>query len=116
MKLSGSSDLLQRRWRLCIGDAALIASILIRLTIEGGAGLVPRDVWDWLSLEILVSGYAGSAAKRLAIENETEARLDQANRLSMIAIRWEVAKARRASSRRRCRAVVDPPDDPADLS
>ena len=41
---------------------ALVGSILIRLAFEGTAGLVPRDVWDWLSLAILVSGYAGAFA------------------------------------------------------
>jgi cellulose synthase/poly-beta-1,6-N-acetylglucosamine synthase-like glycosyltransferase len=41
---------------------ALVASILVRLAIEGTAGLVPRDLWDWLSLAILVSGYAGAFA------------------------------------------------------
>ena len=41
---------------------ALIGSLLVRLALEGWFGLVPRDVWDWLSLAILVSGYAGAFA------------------------------------------------------
>jgi glycosyltransferase XagB len=41
---------------------ALVASLLVRLCLEGSAGLVPRDVWDWLSFAILVSGYVGAFA------------------------------------------------------
>ncbi len=45
---------------------ALIASLLIRLGLEGWVGLVPKDVWDWLSLTILVSGYAGAFAVQVS--------------------------------------------------
>ena len=41
---------------------ALVGSILIRLAIEGPGGLAPRDLWDWVSLAILVSGYVGAFA------------------------------------------------------
>jgi len=42
--------------------SVLAVSIGVRLALEGTAGLVPRDVWDWLSLAILISGYAGAFA------------------------------------------------------
>jgi cellulose synthase/poly-beta-1,6-N-acetylglucosamine synthase-like glycosyltransferase len=45
---------------------ALIVSLLVRLGLEGWIGLVPRDVWDWLSLAILISGYAGAFAVQVS--------------------------------------------------
>ncbi|HEX4296939.1 MAG TPA: glycosyltransferase family 2 protein, partial [Devosia sp.] len=39
-----------------------IASLLLRLGLEGVVGLVPKDLWDWLSVAILVSGYGGAFA------------------------------------------------------
>lgn len=37
-----------------------VATTLLRLPFEGLAGLVPRDVWDWLTIAILVIGYGGA--------------------------------------------------------
>ena len=41
---------------------AFIGSLLLRLWAEGVVGLVPRDVWDWAAVAILVSGYGGAFA------------------------------------------------------
>lgn len=35
-----------------------IASLLVRLGLEGVVGVIPKDVWDWTSLAILASGGA----------------------------------------------------------
>ena len=45
---------------------ALIGSLLVRLVLEGWIGLAPRDVWDWLSFAILVSGYGGAFAVQVS--------------------------------------------------
>jgi len=39
-----------------------IASLLWRLWLDGVIGLVPKDVWDWISVAILASGYGGAFA------------------------------------------------------
>jgi hypothetical protein len=39
-----------------------IASLLLRLLLEGVVGVVPRDVWDWAGIAILLSGYGGAFA------------------------------------------------------
>ena len=43
-----------------------IASLLLRLYLDGVVGLVPKDVWDWLSVAILVSGYGGAFAIQIS--------------------------------------------------
>jgi cellulose synthase/poly-beta-1,6-N-acetylglucosamine synthase-like glycosyltransferase len=39
-----------------------IASLLVRLGLYGVVGLVPQDIWDWLSAAILATGYGGALA------------------------------------------------------
>jgi hypothetical protein len=39
-----------------------IGSLLLRLCLEGVVGVVPKDVWDWAGIAILVSGYGGAFA------------------------------------------------------
>jgi cellulose synthase/poly-beta-1,6-N-acetylglucosamine synthase-like glycosyltransferase len=39
-----------------------VASLLLRLGMEGVVGLVPRDIWDWAAVAILASGYGGAFA------------------------------------------------------
>jgi cellulose synthase/poly-beta-1,6-N-acetylglucosamine synthase-like glycosyltransferase len=39
-----------------------IGSLLLRLAVEGVVGVVPKDVWDWAGIAILVSGYGGAFA------------------------------------------------------
>jgi len=39
---------------------AFVASLLLRLALEGVVGLVPRDIWDWFSVAILTVGYGGT--------------------------------------------------------
>lgn len=39
---------------------ALLVTLAVRLVLEGSEGVLPHDVWDWISLAILVSGYAGA--------------------------------------------------------
>lgn len=39
-----------------------IAMLLVRLALEGVIGVVPRDIWDWACVAILLSGYGGAFA------------------------------------------------------
>jgi hypothetical protein len=39
-----------------------IGSLLLRLASEGVVGVVPKDIWDWSGIAILVSGYGGAFA------------------------------------------------------
>ncbi|MEO8757790.1 MAG: hypothetical protein ABI398_08570 [Devosia sp.] len=41
---------------------AFITSLLIRLGLEGVVGLTPKDIWDWMGIAILASGYGGAFA------------------------------------------------------
>lgn len=43
-----------------------IASLLVRLWLDGVVGLMPKDVWDWVSIVILVSGYGGAFAIQIS--------------------------------------------------
>jgi hypothetical protein len=39
-----------------------IGSLLLRLVLEGVVGVVPKDLWDWAGIAILISGYGGAFA------------------------------------------------------
>ncbi|MBN9348379.1 MAG: glycosyltransferase [Devosia sp.] len=39
-----------------------LGTLLARLMLDGVAGLLPQDVWDWLALCILTAGYGGAFA------------------------------------------------------
>ena len=43
-----------------------IVSLLVRLWLDGVVGLVPKDLWDWLSAGILLSGYGGAFAIQIS--------------------------------------------------
>lgn len=43
-----------------------IVSLLVRLWLEGVVGILPKDVWDWLSVAILASGYGGAFAIQIS--------------------------------------------------
>ncbi|MBI4921977.1 MAG: glycosyltransferase [Devosia nanyangense] len=40
----------------------LVGSLAVRVIVAGGAGLVPQDIWDWVALGILATGYGGALA------------------------------------------------------
>jgi len=67
-------------WRAFLGFEILVGGMIVtsllhtvlaltlawRLITEGSAGLIPHDIWDWLSVAILVSGYLGAFAVQVS--------------------------------------------------
>lgn len=39
-----------------------LGTLLGRLALDGAAGLIPRDLWDWFAVGILIAGYGGAFA------------------------------------------------------